>query len=76
MSTLAERLEIVAASLEKASWQSAAVTVREALAELESAAEDQQWLAALECAGVDNWDGCEEASALLREWEEDATKNA
>ncbi len=27
------------------------------------------WLDALECAGVDNWDGIDEAIRIYREWE-------
>ena len=75
MSTLAERLEKVVVALEELGCPGAAFTVRQAIEELTSAAEDQQWLAALECAGVDNWGGYEEAQALLREWEEDAAES-
>lgn len=30
--------------------------------------EDSLWLTALECAGVDNWDGWEEAQELYNKW--------
>lgn len=33
------------------------------------------WLCALESAGVDNWEGCSQAAALLREWEEEDNDN-
>lgn len=75
MSTLVERLEKVVVALEELGCPGAAFTVRQAIEELTSAAENLQWIAALECAGVDNWEGCEEAHALLREWEEDAAKS-
>lgn len=75
MSTLAERLEEVVVALEGLGCPGAAFTVRQAIEELAAAAEDQLWIDALECAGVDNWDGCEEAHALLREWEEDAAQS-
>lgn len=32
---------------------------------------DSQWLAALEAAGVDNWDGYEEAYDILEEWQKE-----
>lgn len=30
--------------------------------------EDSLWLSALECAGVDNWGGCDTARDLYNEW--------
>lgn len=30
--------------------------------------EREEWLCALECAGVDNWEGCEHASETLDKW--------
>ena len=34
--------------------------------------ERDDFLSALECAGVDNWDGFNEAHEILREWREDS----
>ena len=31
----------------------------------------ESWLAALEAAGLDNWDGCDVAREIQREWEEE-----
>lgn len=36
--------------------------------ELAAARKDQQWLDALEAAGVDNWEGYSHAHEILREW--------
>jgi hypothetical protein len=37
--------------------------------EYEQLLEDQRFLNALERAGVDNWDGYEEAQELMEEWD-------
>ena len=34
--------------------------------------ERDDFLSALECAGVDNWEGIDEAHEILREWQEDS----
>lgn len=44
-------------------------TVTITVKEYESLQKDLQWLNALECAGVDNWEGYEEAISILEEWE-------
>ena len=31
----------------------------------------EEWLDALEAAGVDNWSGYDEARAILREWQKE-----
>lgn len=33
--------------------------------------ERDQWLCALECAGVDNWSGIDNAYDTLKEWKEE-----
>lgn len=33
--------------------------------------ERDRWLSALEAAGVDNWDGWDEACEILKEWDEE-----
>lgn len=33
--------------------------------------ERDRWLSALEAAGVDNWNGWDEARSILREWDEE-----
>lgn len=43
-------------------------TVTITVKEYESLVEDSQWLNALNCAGVDNWEGYEEAISILEEW--------
>jgi hypothetical protein len=40
--------------------------------EYEKLLERDEWLSALEGAGVDNWDGWDEAVALRKEWQEEA----
>lgn len=37
--------------------------------------ERDQWLSALECAGVDNWDGIEVAAEMLQEWDNEHGEN-
>jgi len=37
--------------------------------EYESLKEDARWRQAYECAGVDNWQGCDFANELLQEME-------
>lgn len=44
-------------------------TVTITVKEYESLQRDLQWLNAIECAGVDNWEGYEEAMNILEEWE-------
>lgn len=44
---------------------------KELEAYIEDAEDDQEWLSALEAAGVDNWEGYEEALSIRREWQED-----
>ncbi len=44
-------------------------TVTITVEEYESLQKDSQWLNALNCAGVDNWEGCEEAMNILEKWE-------
>lgn len=39
------------------------------MSEYQALLERSQWLSALECAGVDNWQGIEEAHNLMEEWE-------
>lgn len=46
--------------------------IQELETELDQALKDQQFLSALECAGVDNWDGYDEAKRLVREWDNEA----
>ncbi len=36
----------------------------------EKLSKDASFLCALECAGVDNWDGYEDAQNIFREWDE------
>lgn len=38
---------------------------------LQELEEKELWLSALQCAGVDNWEGCEYAEELLHEWEQE-----
>jgi len=45
-------------------------TVTITVKEYESLQKDCLWLSALECAGVDNWEGYEEAISILEEWGE------
>jgi hypothetical protein len=33
--------------------------------------ERDEWLCALEVAGVDNWEGCSEARDILEQWKEE-----
>lgn len=33
--------------------------------------ERDRWLSALEAAGVDNWDGWDEACEILKEWDKE-----
>jgi len=33
--------------------------------------ERDRWLCALEAAGLDNWEGCEQAVDILDEWDSD-----
>lgn len=46
------------------------VSVNEAT--LDEMADDSQFLAALRCAGVDNWHGYEEAQDMVAEWNNEA----
>ena len=39
--------------------------------EYDSLSEDSRWLSALECAGVDNWEGYGIAKDMLAEWDEE-----
>ena len=39
--------------------------------EYETLLDNQRWLSALECAGVDNWCGYSEAKDMLAEWDEE-----
>ena len=39
--------------------------------EYDKLTEESQKLSALECAGVDNWCGYDEAMEMVREWNED-----
>jgi hypothetical protein len=43
-------------------------TVTISAKELEQLREDSQKLSALDCAGVDNWEGYDHAMEILREW--------
>ena len=45
--------------------QTVTITVKE----YESLLKNEEWLAALECAGVDNWEGYDEALHIMKEWE-------
>lgn len=47
-------------------------TVTISKSEYDDLLEKSDWLNALECAGVDNWCGYEEAQKLLREWNGEA----
>ena len=40
-------------------------------AEYEQLAVDSQFLSALRCAGVDNWNGYEEAQEMVEEWDKE-----
>ena len=40
--------------------------------EFERLQERDDFLSALECAGVDNWEGIDQAHEFLREWYEDS----
>lgn len=33
--------------------------------------EQDRWLCALEAAGVDNWEGFEEAQRIIKEWDDE-----
>lgn len=46
-------------------------TVTISLKDYEQLMDDSQWLAALESAGVDNWEGFEFAMELLAEWNQE-----
>ena len=39
--------------------------------EYETLLDNQRWLSALECAGVDNWCGYSEAKDMLAEWDDE-----
>jgi len=39
--------------------------------EYDSLLEYSRWLSALECSGVDNWSGYDEAKEMLAEWDEE-----
>lgn len=50
------------------------VTITEA--EHEKLLEDSRFLCALQNAGVDNWDGYEEAQEMIAEWDAEDEQNA
>lgn len=41
-------------------------------AELAQLKQREEWLSALEAAGVDNWDGFDEANSIQAEWDREA----
>lgn len=46
-------------------------TVTISVDEYDKLIEDSYWLAALEAAGVDNWEGYDEARQIFNEWASD-----
>lgn len=46
-------------------------TVTISKAEYDRLLEESVWLSALDAAGVDNWEGVDEARTILREWQEE-----